>query len=114
VLWIVDEGGSGLVGPLVSSVVVWIAGVYCGRRDSRVVDGADVVPCSYNTPAQDPHRWTTRSSVAGREVVHQVGDLFVHLALLAHEPGHLLLGVHHGGVVPVAEDVGDLRVAEIS
>jgi hypothetical protein len=39
VLWIVDGGEFGLAGALVTYLMVWIAGVYCGHRASVVVDG---------------------------------------------------------------------------
>jgi hypothetical protein len=35
----VDGGEFGLAGSLVTSLMVWIAGVYCGRRASVLVDG---------------------------------------------------------------------------
>jgi hypothetical protein len=39
VLWIVDGGEFRLAGAVVTSVMEWIAGVYCERRASVAVDG---------------------------------------------------------------------------
>ena len=50
-------------------------------------------------------------SVGGLDLMDEVGDLLVDLAFLCHQAGYLLLGVHHGRVVTVAELAGDGRVA---
>lgn len=43
------------------------------------------------------------------DLVHYFGDLGIDLAPFFHEPGDFIVRVHHGGVIPIAEQLSDLR-----
>jgi len=112
VLWIVHSRAACLVG----AAIVLAAHVYAGAGPR----GVAVVRVWITAPlSPELQRPGTRSSIevalsVGRlDLMDEVGDLLVHLALLCHQAGHLLLGVHHGRMVAIAELPGDGWVAVI-
>jgi len=113
VLWIVHSRAACLVGAAIFSA----AHVYAGAGPRGVAVGWMWTTAPLSPELQRPG---TRSSIevalgsVGRlDLMDEVGDLLVHLAFLCHQAGHLLLGVHHGCVVAIAELSGDGWVAVI-
>jgi len=113
VLWIVHSRAACLVTVAISSA----AHVYAGPGPWRAVGEWVWTTAPLSPELQRPG---TRSSievalrsVSGLDLMDEVGDLLVHLALLCHQAGHLLLGVHYGRVVAIAELAGDGWIAVI-
>ena len=112
-LWIVHCRAAGLV----RAAIPFAPHVY-GGNGSRCAARAWVWTTSPLSP--ELQRPGTRSSIevalgsVGRlDLMDEVGDLLVDLALLCHQTSHLLLGVHHGRMVAIAELARDCWVAVI-
>jgi hypothetical protein len=113
VLWIVYSRAARLVTVAISSA----AHVYAGPAPRHAVGEWVWTTAPLSPELQRPG---TRSSievalrsVCGLDLMDEVGDLLVHLALLCHQAGHLLLGMHHRCVVAIAELTGDGWIAVI-
>jgi hypothetical protein len=120
-------------------VVKVIRAVDCGRRYFTLVDGRETVPMAVWVTHPFSGRFfhgknglgtggppipsvtkvihslsgIVHGSSSGTNLLDQLGDLLIDLPALLHLPGDLVHSVDHRGVVAVAEDPGDGRVAVV-